>query len=122
MIRAERMEDWQAHLNSVKEMLPYFHVSEHFPYAKSAHLYLKDMLKLEDKINPSFFRRFVQGYFTVRRSNKLSSGTLTDMVIEQSLTKSIKTDGGVARGRSTQESILSKWVYGMHSMNTVCER
>jgi len=35
--------------------------------------------------------------------------------------KSMKTDGGVARGRSTQESVLSKWVYGMHSMNTVCE-
>ena len=43
------------------------------------------------------------------------------MIIEQSIMKSMKTDGGVARGRSTQESVMSKWVYGMHAMNTVCE-
>uniref|UniRef100_A0A2S2PKW0 Uncharacterized protein n=1 Tax=Schizaphis graminum TaxID=13262 RepID=A0A2S2PKW0_SCHGA len=42
------------------------------------------------------------------------------MIIEQTMMKSMKTDGGVARGRSTQESVLSRWVYGMHSMNTVC--
>lgn len=57
----------------------------------------------------------------MRRSNKLSCGTSTDMIIEQSLMKSMKTNGGVARGRSSQESVISKWVYGMHSMNTVCE-
>ena len=25
-IRAERMDDWQVHLNSVKQILPYFHM------------------------------------------------------------------------------------------------
>jgi len=77
-------------------MLPYFHASGHFPYAKSAHLYLQDMLQLENVIDSSVFSRFVQGFFTVRRSNKLSCGTSTDMIIEQSLMKSMKTDGGVA--------------------------
>lgn len=43
------------------------------------------------------------------------------MVIEQSLMKSMKSEGGVSRGRSTQESVLSKWVYGMYVMNTICE-
>ncbi|GBN07776.1 hypothetical protein AVEN_152514-1 [Araneus ventricosus] len=38
------------------------------------------------------------------------------MIIEQSLMKSMKTDG-----RSTQESVISKWVYSMHAMNIVCE-
>ncbi|GBN61819.1 hypothetical protein AVEN_137512-1 [Araneus ventricosus] len=33
----------------------------------------------------------------------------------------MKTDGGIARGRSTQESVISKWVYIMHATNTVCE-
>lgn len=42
-LRAERIGDWKTHLKSVKEMLPYFHASGHFPYAKSAHLYLQDM-------------------------------------------------------------------------------
>ncbi|GBN55532.1 hypothetical protein AVEN_51159-1 [Araneus ventricosus] len=39
-IRAESMGDWQAHLNCVKEMIPYFHASGHFPYTKSTYLYL----------------------------------------------------------------------------------
>lgn len=43
------------------------------------------------------------------------------MIIEQSMMKSMKTDGGISRGRSTKESVISKWVYGMHAMNTVCD-
>jgi hypothetical protein len=45
-LTAERMGDWQAHLN-ITEMRPYFHASGHFPHAKSAHLYLQDMLQLQ---------------------------------------------------------------------------
>ncbi|GBO34389.1 hypothetical protein AVEN_207736-1 [Araneus ventricosus] len=92
-IRAKRMGDWQAHLNCVKEMIPYFHASGHFPYAQSAHLYLQDMLQKENLIDPSVFRRFIQGFLTVRRSAKFSCGTSTDMIIEQSLMKSMQTDG-----------------------------
>ncbi|GBO31093.1 hypothetical protein AVEN_144736-1 [Araneus ventricosus] len=83
-------------------MLPHFHASGHFPRAKSAHLYLQDMLQLENLIDPSVFRRFIQGFFTVRRSAKFSCRTSTDMTIEQSLMKSMQTDGGISRGRSNK--------------------
>ncbi|GBM52181.1 hypothetical protein AVEN_97621-1 [Araneus ventricosus] len=101
-IRAERMGDWQAHLNCVKEMIPNFHASEHFPYAKSTYLYLQDMLQAENLIDPSAFRRFIQGFLTVRRSAKFSCRTSTDMIIEHSLMKSMQTDGGISRGSSAQ--------------------
>ena len=101
-IRAERMGDLPAHLNTVKEMLPYFHASRHFPNAKYGHLYLQDMLQLQNFMNPSVYQRFTQGFLTVRRLDKLSCGTSTDMVIEQSMIKSIKTDGDIARGTSTK--------------------
>ncbi|GBN48106.1 hypothetical protein AVEN_204064-1 [Araneus ventricosus] len=84
-IRAQRVGDWQAHLNSVKEIFPYFHASGHFPYAKSTHLYLQDILQLENFIDPSVYRRFIQGFLTVRRSAKFSCRTSTYMIIEQSL-------------------------------------
>ncbi|GBN95576.1 hypothetical protein AVEN_61702-1 [Araneus ventricosus] len=104
-------------------MIPYFHASWHFPYAKSTYLYLQDMLLLENLIDPSVFRRFIQGFLTVRCSAKFSCGTSTDhMIIEQSLMKSMQTDGDISRGRSTQESVISKRVYSMHATNTVCER
>ncbi|GBM58493.1 Alpha-catulin [Araneus ventricosus] len=117
-IRAERLGDWQAHLNCVKEMIQYFHASWHFPYAKSTYLYLQDMLLSENLIDPSVF----SGFLTVRCSAKFSCGTSTDMIIEQSLMKSVQTDGGISRERSTQESVISKQVYRMHAANTVCER
>lgn len=58
-LRAERMGDWKAHLNCVKEMLPYFHSSGHFLYAKSEHLYLQDMLQLHDLIDPEAYDLFI---------------------------------------------------------------
>lgn len=46
----------------------------------------------------------------------------TDMVIEQSMMKTMETHGGFARGRRTKDSVISKWVYSMHyTMNTICE-
>lgn len=120
-IRAERIGDWDSHLNSIKQMLPYFHASGHHNYAKSAHLYVQDMIQLDNCTENDSIKKFKEGFFTIRRSNKLSCGTWSDIIIEQSLMKSMKTNGGIARGRSTQESVLSKWVYGMHAMNSVCE-
>ncbi|GFY41261.1 uncharacterized protein TNIN_343801 [Trichonephila inaurata madagascariensis] len=43
------------------------------------------------------------------------------MVIEQSLMKFMKTEGGVSRGRSTQESVLCKWVFAVYVTNTICD-
>ncbi|GBM97083.1 hypothetical protein AVEN_134370-1 [Araneus ventricosus] len=42
-IRAERMGDWRAYLSTIKRMIPYFHATGHFLYAKSAHLFIQDM-------------------------------------------------------------------------------
>lgn len=35
-IRAERMGNWEAHLNCIRKMLSYFHAAGYFLYAKSA--------------------------------------------------------------------------------------
>ncbi|GBM02352.1 hypothetical protein AVEN_31260-1 [Araneus ventricosus] len=42
-IRAERMGDWRAYLSTIKRMIPYFHATGHFLYAKSAQLFIQDM-------------------------------------------------------------------------------
>ncbi|KAJ8877079.1 hypothetical protein PR048_021531 [Dryococelus australis] len=43
--------DWNVHLKCVQQMIPFFHASDHFAYAKSCHLYLQDMLKLPSVIS-----------------------------------------------------------------------
>ncbi|GBP62150.1 hypothetical protein EVAR_40600_1 [Eumeta japonica] len=100
-IRAERSGNWELHLKCVERMLPYFHASGHFLYAKSAHLYLQDMRKLKDIINDDYeFTQFTEGFFTIRRTHKFWSGVWTDMTIEQVLMRSMKTQGGLTHGRA----------------------
>lgn len=54
-VRAERLGLFKEHLDAVRKMLPYFHARGHFLYAKSAHLYLQDMLKLEENMDGQTF-------------------------------------------------------------------
>lgn len=52
LIRSERLGNWQGH----------------YLYAKSAHLYLQDMLKLQKNMDQQAFKKFTDGYFTIRRN------------------------------------------------------
>ena len=63
-------------------MLPFFHASGHFQYAKSAHLYLQNMSNLQNIMPAEDFRRSTErGYFTIRRSDKFWSGIFSDQMI-----------------------------------------
>lgn len=65
-IQAERMANWELHLDCVRAMLPIFHASGHFPYAKSW-----DMISLEQKMTHEEFQKFTkESFFTNRRSDK----------------------------------------------------
>lgn len=113
-IQAERMGNWQLHLQCIQQMLPYFHASGHFLYAKSCQLYLQDMLDLKSKLSPLEYDRFVtNGYFTIRRSDKFWSGIWADMTIEQTLMRSMKSAGGLTRGQGITDSVLTKWILAM---------
>ncbi|CAG9833247.1 unnamed protein product [Diabrotica balteata] len=74
-VRAERLGHFKEHLDAVRKMLPYFHSSGRFQYAKSAHLYLQDMIKLEETMDEQTFENFKNGFFTVKQTEKFNSGT-----------------------------------------------
>lgn len=46
-IKAERSRDYNEHFKCVERTIRYFQASGHFNYAKSANLYLLDMLRVE---------------------------------------------------------------------------
>lgn len=70
-VQAERMGDWDLHLNCIKAMLPVFHASGHFLYAKSCQLYLQDMIALQDEMTENEYENFTKNsFFTIRRSEK----------------------------------------------------
>lgn len=113
-IKAERMGNWNLHLQAVYEMLPYFAASGHNQYAKSAHIYLQQMQDLKNS-HPSVYRCFQDGLHVIRRSDRLWAGLSTDLAIEQVLMRSIKTTGGLTRGRGMTEIQRLVWLMSMPS-------
>lgn len=126
-IEAERLGNWQLHLQSVKKMLPFFHASGHFLYAKSAQIYLQSMIKLEMEMDDEEYRRFTEeGYFTIRRSYKAWSGIWSDMTIEQTLNRFFGTD--LTHGRGVTPSVVARYLACMptsfavmDSLETYCD-
>ncbi|XP_045178258.2 uncharacterized protein LOC123538319 isoform X1 [Mercenaria mercenaria] len=111
-IRAERVSDWIGHLQATKRMLPYFAASGHYLYLKSAYIYLQNMINLERE-HPDVFRQFMDGKHTVRRSDRYWAGLSTDLVIEQVLMRSLKSNGGLTRGRGISEHQRVLWSLAM---------
>lgn len=121
-IEAERTGNWKLHLDTVQKSLPFFQAAGHFLYAKSAHLYLQDMLKLEQLMDPTEFHDFTtKGKFTIRRSKKYWCGIWSDQTIEQTLMKNMKSRGGITRGRGFSDNVLAKWTLAMIVMQNICD-
>lgn len=121
-IEAERTGNWKLHLSTVTSMLPIFHATGHFNYALSGQLYLQDMLQLQSMMPASEFRNFVtNSFFTIRRAHKFWSGIWSDMTIEQTLMRLMKSKGGLTSGRGMTDSTITRWTLGMPTMNRVSQ-
>lgn len=113
-IMAERTGNWRLHLETLSMMLPYLASSGHNLYVKSINLYLQKMSKLEQDHN-TVFKYFEEGLHVMRRSDRLWAGLSTDLIIEQVLMRSMKTSGGLTRGRGMTESQRVTWLLSMPS-------
>jgi hypothetical protein len=77
------------------------------------------MLKLNET-HPFFHETFEKyGFHSVRRSSNYWAGLSTDLVIEQTVMRSIKGRGGLTRGRGFTETVRSLWVNTAHHMADV---
>ena len=95
-------------------MLNLFAATGHINYAKSARLYLQLMLELP-KDFPWLQEMFVnEGFHAVHKSNRYWAGLWTDLVIEQVMLRSIKSQGGLTRGIGITESVCLQWILSMH--------
>ncbi|CAG2196688.1 unnamed protein product [Mytilus edulis] len=111
-IKAERTGNWPLHLQSIQEMLPFLAASGHNLYTKTAYVYLMTMQSL-DEDHPDVYANFINGNHVIRRSNRYWAGISSDLFIEQVLMRSVKTAGGLTRGRGMTESQRSLWLMSM---------
>ena len=100
---------WALHIQAMHDVMPYLAVSEHNLYTKCIHVYLQHMHKLHET-HPEVSRHFDQGLHVVRRSDRFWIGLSPDLVIEQVLMRSMKTSGGLTRGRGMTETQRLVWL------------
>ena len=111
-IKAERTGNWMLHLKALHEMLPYFAAAGHTLYTKSAYIYYQQMQDLQNT-HPQVNRSFLNGLHVVQRSDRFWAGLSTDLIIEQVLMRSVKTTGGLTRGRGMSETQHLVWLMSM---------
>ena len=114
-IKSERTGNRDLHLKALRDMLPYLAAAGHNSYTKSTHVYLQRIGQLPDQ-HPEVQRYFDNGLHVVRRSDRYWAGLSTDLVIEQVLMKSLKSTGGLTRGRGMDEAQRIVWLLS----NPVC--
>lgn len=108
-IKAERTGNWELHLQSLFDMLPFLAACGHNLYTKSVYIYLQNMMDLKTE-KPDIYQHFVNSLHVVRRSDRFWAGLSTDLVIEQVFMRSLKSTGGMTRGRGMSEAQRSLWV------------
>ena len=113
-ITAERTGNWELSLYSLQQMLPYFAAAGHNLYLKSVYVYLQMMFRLQDT-NPTVYEAFRSGLHIIRRSDRFCGGLPPDLVIEQVLMRSVKTTGGMTRGKGMTECQHVQWLLSMPS-------
>ena len=111
-IRAERTGNWELHLQAVSEMLAYLAASGHNNYTKSALIYLQRMSHLQSD-HPEVYQHFQDGLHVTRRSDRYWAGLYSDLIIEQVLMRTMKTSGGLTRGRGMSEQQRLIWLLSM---------
>ena len=108
-IAAERTSNWHLHLYAVGKMLNLFAATGHSNYAKCGRYYLQKMQELP-QTHPHVYRCFLDGKHTVKRTEGFWKGLWTDLCIEQTLMRSIKTQGGLTQCRGTTETVHNLWL------------
>ena len=118
-IYAERTGNWKLHLLSNSQMLNLFAATGHGNYVKSSRFYLQLMLELPTSY-PDIHEKFTNdGFHTIRRSDRFWGGLWSDLIIEQVMMRSLKSRGGLTRGRGVTETVRLSWIHSMHGAASV---
>ena len=86
--------------------------------AAKPYYYLQEMSELENR-HPDVYLKFVNGRHVVRRNIKFWAGLSSDLVIKQTLMRSLKTSEGLTHGSGMNETQRSLWTMSMHAVTAM---
>ena len=111
-IRSSRVSDWQLHLASIHEMLPWMFAYDHTNYARYLPVYWIEMMNLPDT-HPEAHGHLTPGEFAVQRSSGSFNQVPVDQTIEQTINRDSKCPGGII-GFSLNKATVQRWTVTAH--------
>ena len=104
-IRAWRQQLWELNLQSLHCLCPYFSVFDMLNYARLTPVYLSQLYQLRND-GPTIWDRFVEGEFSVNKSNVPFSAIGADHALEQE-NRVVKVLGGIKGIANSQQFCAS---------------
>ncbi|CAH1796874.1 unnamed protein product [Owenia fusiformis] len=117
-IEAERAGDWLGHLNAVEQMLPYMVAAKHRNYMACIPQYLAEMNALPES-HPNTHKEFMDGNFTVHRTEGSFNGCWTDLALEQTYNKDGKSV--LFKGITQEPAARDKYIKTVPYLTAVSE-
>ena len=113
LLRAEKDGDFELHLITVSQTIPWLYAAGRNNYSKFVPLYISDMKKLAVE-QPESYQHLKDGGFVVRRSDSYGFNCVsTDMALEQTINREGKGQGGVV-GLTLRKGALTRWMLSRH--------
>lgn len=104
-IIADRSNNYELHLLTTRQILPYFFSMNHTNYIRGVILYLQDMLKLHPEVKNDMKR----GMHAVKRTAGTFNAVGCDLALEQSQNRSSAVTGGLI-GITKNEEAMQRWL------------
>ena len=96
-------------MTATARMLPYLAAADHPPHTRCLIQYLSDMQSLPQTF-PDVHRKFMKGYFPVKRTHTRFMATWSDQILECTVNKDAKTTAGII-GEQMDERQTEAWIF-----------
>ena len=91
-MKSIKLGDWHLYMNSVGNMLPWFHAHDNNNYAQHCTYYWATQQE-HSNTHPNIYSKFLNGGFSIKRSEGYFNKVPRDQVIEQTINKDQKGPG-----------------------------
>lgn len=115
-VMADRNSNYELHLLTTRQMLPFFFSMNHTNYIRGVTLYLQDMIKLPLEVEHDMKR----GMVSVKRTEGKFNAVSPDLALEQSQNRSSAVTGGLI-GITKNEEAMQRWLLLYPFKNSIHE-
>ena len=117
MLRAVRERNFSLYLSSLKQVVKWYYVCDHYHYADWVTAYLYDLVNLPT--TPYLYKCFLDGYFSFEKSNKKFSLMGIDQAYEQNKAVIESIGGATSVLNKDDESGLAQWELCLHELSLI---